>query len=114
MWGPTITSTSMDLTRLEQPRCQVGMSPEDGCGYDDSQVRIAVHPSMVSKAPDIVELLRKWDFKESTQFVAENCLKETEQDFEAAALCYLKNEQAVWTQWMPPEVAKKVREALPK
>ena len=56
----------------------------------------------------------EWDFKESTQFVAENCLKETDRDFKKAAVCYLKKEQAVWTQWMPTEVAKKVRDALPK
>lgn len=82
------------------------MSPEDGCGYDDSQVRIAVHPSLVSNAPDAVELLRKWDFKASTQFAAEKCLEETKKDFEKAAICYLKQEQAVWTQWLPNEVAR--------
>ena len=112
MWGPNIASSRVDLTPLEEPRCDVGMSPEDGCGYDASRVRIAVHPSMVSAAPDVVELLRKWDFKASTQFVAEGCLKETKRDFEKAAVCYLKQEQAVWSQWMPAEVAKKVREAL--
>ena len=112
MWGPTRISSSMDLTRLEEPRCAVGQDPEDGCGYDASQVRIAVHPELVFTAPDIVELLRKWDFKESTQFVAEDCFKKTNRDFEKAAVCYLKNQQAVWSQWMPTEVSKKVREAL--
>ena len=112
MWGPTIASSKVDLTPLEEPRCDVGMSPEDGCGYDASRVRIAVHPSLISDAPDVVELLRKWDFKASTQFVAEDCLSQTNKDFERAAVCYLKQEQAVWTQWMPPDVAKRVREAL--
>ena len=62
--------------------------------------------------PEVVELLRKWDFKASTQFVAEGCLKETKKDFEKAAVCYLKQEQAVWGQWMPPDVSKRVRDAL--
>ena len=112
IWGPTRISSSMDLTLLKEPRCAVGQLPDDGCGYDASQVRIAVHPSLVSLAPDIVELLRKWDFKSSTQFVAEECLKATKKDFEKTAVCYLKNQQAVWSNWMPPEVAIKVREAL--
>lgn len=98
MWGPTKITSSMDLTRLEEPRCDVGMSPEDGCGYDASRVRIAVHLDMISEAPEVVEFLRKWDFKASTQFVAEDCLKGTEKDFEKAVVCYLKKEQAVWTQ----------------
>jgi len=114
MWGPTVASSRVDLTPLEEPSCDVGQDPEDGCGYDASRVRIAVHPDLVSDAPDVVELLRKWDFKASTQFVAEDCLKNAENDFEAAAVCYLKQEQAVWTQWMPTEVAQKVRKALPK
>ena len=71
-----------------------------------------MHPSLISDAPDVVELLRKWDFQESTQFVAEDCLKETKKDFEKAAVCYLKREQAVWTQWMPTDVSQKVRAAL--
>ena len=112
MWGPTRVSSSMDLIRLEEPRCKVGMAPEDGCGYDDSQVRTVVHPSLISDAADVVELLRKWDFIASTQYVAEDCLEETGKDFERAAVCYLKNQESVWTQWMPQEVAEKVREAL--
>ena len=35
MWGPTIASRSVDLIRLEEPTCDVGMSPKDGCGYED-------------------------------------------------------------------------------
>lgn len=112
MWGPTIVSSNVDLTPLEEPRRDVGMSPGDGCGYDASRVRIAVHPSMVSAAPDIVELLRKWDFKASTQFVADECLKATKKDFNKTAVCYLKNQEAVWSNWMPTDVAINVREAL--
>lgn len=112
MWGPTRVIENLDLKLLEEPLCSVGQKPADGCGYDLSKVRIAVHPDLVSDAPDIVELLRKWDFNKSTQFAAEECLEETSQDYDAAAICYLKNEEAVWAQWMPTEVAQKVRQAL--
>jgi ABC-type proline/glycine betaine transport system substrate-binding protein len=71
-----------------------------------------VHPSLVADAPDLLELFRRWDFKESTLFVAEGCLDEAGGDFETAATCYLKREQAVWTQWVPTDVAQRVREAL--
>ena len=114
MWGPAIVESRVGLAPLEEPLCAVGMSPEDGCGYDASRVRIAVHHSLIFAAPDVVELLRKWDFNKSTQFAAEECLEETGEDFDEAAVCYLKNEQAVWAQWMPTEVADKVREALRK
>lgn len=112
MWSPTKTASTLSLTRLEEPSCDVGQNPEDGCGYDESRVRIAVHPSLVAEAADLVELFRKWDFKESTLFVAEECMGETGGDFEKAAVCYLKKEQAVWTQWVTTKAARKVREAL--
>ena len=75
-------------------------------------MRIGVHPSRISKAPGIVELLRKWDFKESTQIVAESCLNKAEKDFEKAAVCYLKKEQAVWSRWRTIDATEKVRKAL--
>lgn len=59
-----------------------------GCGYDLARVRIAVHHSLISAVPDVVELLRKWDFKESTQFAAEECLEENGENFDKAAVCY--------------------------
>ena len=102
----------MDSTRLEEPKCNVGQNPEDGCGYDDSRVRIAVHQSLVAKAPDVVELFRKWNFKESTLFVAEECIEEAKKDFEKAAVCYLEREQTVWAQWTTTDAARKVRQAL--
>ena len=87
MWSPTKTASTLAFTRLVKPNCEVSQNPEDGCGYDDSRVRIAVHPSLVSGAPDLVELFRRWDFKESTQFVAKGCLEDTPTDFEKAATC---------------------------
>lgn len=114
MWGPTKASSDLDLTRLEEPTCEVRQSPQDGCGYEPSRVRIVAHPTLVSKAPEIVELLRKWDFKTSTLFAAEECLEDTKTDFQTAAICYLMDQQAVWSQWMPPDVAQKVRDALRK
>ena len=112
MWSPTKAASTLAFTRLVEPNCDVGQNPEDGCGYDDSRVRIAVHPSLVAGAPDLVELFRRWDFKESTQFVAEGCLEDTPTDFEKAATCYLNKEQAVWTQWVTTDAGRKVREAL--
>jgi glycine betaine/proline transport system substrate-binding protein len=112
MWSPTKAASTLNLTRLIEPTCDVGQNPEDGCGYDASRVRIAVHPSLVAEAADLVELFRRWDFKESTQFVAEGCLQETPGEFEKAATCYLNKEQAVWAQWVTIDAAKRVREAL--
>jgi len=112
MWGPTKIDEELELTRLAEPNCEVGQSPEGGCGYDDSRVRIVVHPKLLEDAPDVVELLRKWNFPKDTQFVAEDCLEKSDGDYEKAATCYLKAEEGVWTQWVPPQVRQKIRQAL--
>ena len=51
MWSPTKAASTLDLTRLVEPNCGVGQNPEDGCGYDDSRVRIAVHRAWLPKLP---------------------------------------------------------------
>jgi len=55
MWSPTKTASTLAFTKLVEPNCDVGQNPEDGCGYDDSRVRIGVHPSLTAGAPDLVE-----------------------------------------------------------
>ena len=112
MWGPTKIDEELKLIRLDEPNCEVGQSPQEGCGYDDSRVRIVVHPGLLEDAPDVVEFLRKWDFPKDTQFAAEDCLMKADGDYQRAATCYLKEEEGVWTQWVPPRVRQKVRQAL--
>jgi len=112
MWSPTKAGSTLAFTRLVEPNGDVGQNPEDGCVYYNSRGRIGVHSSLVAGAPDLVELFRRWDFKESTQFVAEGCLEDTPTDFEKAATCYLNKEQAVWTQWVTTDAGRKVLEAL--
>lgn len=112
MWGPTKIDEELELTRLVEPSCKVRQPPEEGCGYDDSRVMIVVHPGMLENAPDVVEFLRRWDFSKATQFAAEDCLEKVGGDYERAATCYLKEEEGVWTQWVPPRVRQKIRQSL--
>ena len=114
LWGPTKTAAELDLTVLEEPACAVGASPETGCAYPDARVLIAVHPSLIARAPDVVEFLRKWDFAASTQLAAESWMADNNATHEEAAVWFLKNKEAAWTKWVTSEAADKVKEALAK
>ena len=35
---------------------------DKACAYQDADILIAVHPDMVDGAPDVVEMLKAWDF----------------------------------------------------
>ena len=113
LWGPTKTAAELDLTLLEEPKCAVGAGPETGCAYPTAQVLIAVHPSLISRAPDIIEFLRLWDFDAASQVGVEGWMAEADATMEQAAVWFLKN-NAVWTNWVTGDAAANVKDALSK
>ena len=52
----------LDLVRLEEPpyteECR---ATTKACAYVHSDVRIAVHPSMLERAPEVVDMLRNFN-----------------------------------------------------
>ena len=74
MWGPSLPAATHDLTLLEEPDCAPGQAPNDGCAYPIANIKIAVHPSMYDKAPDVVTFLSNWDFTAEAD-VAANAYK---------------------------------------
>ena len=114
LWGPTQPAAELDLTRLEEPVCAVGQGPADGCGYPTAKVRIAVHPTLVGRAPDVIEFLRKWDFTGAADVAANSYKADTGASFEEVATWFLKNQESVWGQWVTPKAKANVLAALVK
>jgi glycine betaine/proline transport system substrate-binding protein len=110
-WGPTRVAAELDLAVLEEANCAGRQAPEEGCTYPTSRVLVAVHPSLISRAPEVVEFLRQWDFGATSQIAAEEWMAESDATVDEAAIWFLKNNQ-VWTQWVPASVAGRVQEAL--
>ncbi|MCY4652541.1 MAG: hypothetical protein OXC95_05180, partial [Dehalococcoidia bacterium] len=62
-WGTNDPALVLDLVRLEEP----AYSDEcwfttKACAYEDATILIAVHPDVLGNAPDVVTMLRAWDF----------------------------------------------------
>lgn len=114
LWGPaTKVARELDLTILEQPSWTAPCAESDyKCGYSRSTVRIAVHPTLVTRAPQVVEFLRRWDFNADTEIAVTDHLSRTESDYSQTAVWFLKNHKEVWTDWVPTEVAENIRKAL--
>ena len=113
MWPTADRALVLDLVRLEEPpysdEC---WSTTMACAYEDDVILVAVHPDLLTAAPDVIEFLKNWDFnidvyKEVARWMAENPGTEVQD----AALWFLKND-SVWTQWVTPEAAENVRAAL--
>ena len=96
MWGTADPALVLDLVRLEEP----AYSDEcwfttKACGYKDATILIAVHPSLVTSAPDVIEFLRNWGFnidlyKNVAKYIADNPGTEAQQ----AAVWFLENNEA--------------------
>ena len=113
-WGPTKIAADLDLTPLEEPAysdaCWEG---DKGCAYSLARVLIAVHPSLIQRAPDVVEMLRKWDYTAAAQVAAEGWMAENEATSAEAAINFLKNHD-VWQKWVTDDAAAMVTAALAK
>jgi len=115
LWGPTETAHELDLTLLEElPFSKACWETHKRCTYGDADVMKAVNPSLVAQAPEIFEFLRKWHLDADIQIIGESHNKETGESFKETAVWFLRTQEAVWTQWVPRDVADKVKEALNK
>lgn len=114
IFGPgSIPASDLDLTILREPIYSANcIKNESECGYSTSQVILAAHPRVPILVPDVYEFLRKWHFKANNLVVAKKYLVQVNGNFDQAAVMYLKNHEAVWTQWLPTEAVVKVKKAL--
>ncbi|MCY3658459.1 MAG: hypothetical protein OXG36_05470 [Caldilineaceae bacterium] len=113
-WGTNEPALVLDLVRLEEPpytdEC---WATTKACAYVDSDVRIAVHPSMLERAPEVVDMLRNFNidialFKDIARWSRVN-EGSTERD---AALWFLQAKPEIWSQWVTSAAAERIQAAL--
>ena len=99
-WAPTAVLGKLDMIRLK------------GSEYEAADVNILVNKSMLEKAPDVVEFLKKYSttVADNNEFLAK--MDENEWDTQQTAEWFLKNKEDVWTKWVSDDVASRVRAAL--
>ena len=113
-WGTNDPALVLDLVRLEEP----AYSDEcwfttKACAYEDATILIAVHPDVLTSAPDVVEMLRDWDFnigvyKEVAAWMAENEGATTHD----AALWWLNSNPGMWSGWVSRDAEAAINAAL--
>ena len=112
MWGPSLPANTLDLSRLGESPCDAGQAFGDGCPYGVGPVRIAVHPTMVQRAPEVIEMLRLWSFTDAQIGEALSYRSQTDASFEETAYWFLTEKEDVWTPWVPRDVADRVKASL--
>lgn len=99
-WSPTAVMGKLDMIRLE------------GSEYPTADVDILVNVSLLSKAPEVVEILKKYSTSvdDNNEFLS--LMDANDWDASQAAKWFLKNKESVWTQWVSSDVADKIKSAL--
>lgn len=99
-WAPTAVLGKLDMVRLK------------GSEYAPADVNILVNKSMLEKAPDIVEILKKYSTSvdDNNEFLAK--MDAEEWDTTQTAEWFLKNKEDIWTKWVDDATAEKVKAAL--
>jgi len=113
MWGPSRLSQELDLTILVEPEYSEDCwATTKGCAYPTATVLVAVNPSMLHIAPDVVEFLRKWDFTARRQTLTESWMHNNNATLDETAVFFLDTWPAVWTEWVPEDVAQLIQKAI--
>ena len=113
MWGTGDPGLKLDLVRLEEvPYTKECWDTDKACAFAESLVLVAVHKSLLPRAPDVIGFLQNWEFsidiyKSIFQWTDANPGSEASE----AAVWFLNNNK-VWESWVTPEAAAKVNAAL--
>jgi len=113
-WAPTWVLGKFDMTPIqEQPYDPEIWEENYACAYPSVKVNIVVNSSLLKRAPEVVDFLKKY---ETTQQICNKFLaymQDTNAGTDEAAIWFLKNFESLWTGWVPSNVAAKVKAALP-
>ena len=113
-WGTNDPALLLDLVRLEEPAYtdQCWFTTK-ACAYEDATILIAVHPEMLSRAPDVVAMLRHWDFNINVYKGVAAWMSDNEGATSAdAALWWLNSNPDVWEGWVTGDAADAINAAL--
>ena len=113
-WGTNDPSLVLDLVRLKEPdysdECWFTTK---ACAYEDATILIAVHPDVLTGAPDVVDMLRSWGLNIQVYSAIAQWQRENEgASSNDAALWWLKSNPGIWTGWVTADAAAAIQTAL--
>ena len=113
-WGANDPALLLDLVRLKEPaysdECRL---TNRACAYEDANVIIAVNSDLLRSAPDVVDMLRRWDFNRDAYKTAVRWQDATGvTDPNSTAIWWLESNSEIWSEWVTAEAAANVQAAL--
>ena len=99
-WEPTWMMGKFDMVRLD-------------AGYSRSDVRVGVSGRFNRSAPKLTKFLKRYETDSDTVSEALAYIQDHDgATADDAAVNFLKTRESTWTQWVPGDVAERVRQSL--
>jgi len=112
-WSPTWVTASYDLTLLEDnPYDAEVWENSKGTEFPPNDVVIAVYKNLPTQAKDVVDFLSNYKTSNAITEQALEYMGETESEPMETAQWWMKENEEIWTTWVPSEIAEKVKAAL--
>jgi glycine betaine/proline transport system substrate-binding protein len=126
-WAPTALMGAYDWHVLEEPEYDVAtwdkitaakddpsLRPLDAaCAYETLPIDTGINPSLRDIAPDVVTMLEKMSVGlQPINVTAAWSVEHEVQDWEEAAIYYLKNYEDTWKTWVTEDAYTKIKDAL--
>ncbi|MGM8214783.1 ABC transporter substrate-binding protein [Bacillaceae bacterium W0354] len=112
-WSPTWVTAQYDLTLLEEAPYDPEIWEESlGTEFPPNDVVVAVHSDFPEQAPEVYEFLQNYETSTKLTEEALMYMLEHEADADEAAEWWMKENQDIWTKWVPEDVADKVKKGL--
>ena len=121
-WAPTSLLSKLDMVRVDlgehDPKTFESCIGVAGCpdpkpnNFAVSEIKTVVATEFANSNPEAIEYLkaRVWSADAFGQVL--EYMEEQQADGQAAARWFLENHEDVWSQWLPADVAAKVKAAL--
>lgn len=112
-WAPTWVLGKLDMTQLEEPPYdEKTFKSTAACAYPAVKCDILVHKKLPEWAPDVVAFLKNYEttLDINNKFLAQ--MRDTDGKPKDGAMWFLKTYESLWTGWVSPEVAAKVKAAM--
>ena len=113
-YEPTWISGKLDIVLLEDAPFDPELYKEGGCEIPRQELLIVCGGHFPEKAPELVDFFKS--YKTGSGLVAEALayMESTKEPHARAAVWFLKKYDPLLDEWLAPEQAKKVRDALSK
>ena len=126
-WAPTAIMDRYDWYILEEPeysdavwekiaaaQADDSLRPiDEACAYETLPIDKGINPSLRDIAPDVVDMLAQMNIGSYPLFFTTNWANENEvQDYEKAAVWYLREYEDDWKAWVTTDAYDKIMAAL--